>query len=237
MEKQKMDIVGAKREHHYDEIRELMGQLTLIENHIRIRQCNGALQRDEVSLRILLDQHEDAVRDLGMHLLSLKALDGEDEEERDEEDECDMRAEDDDDCEAIDQYKDADDEVVEKDDTCDSTVATYCVCKQIHDEDILRVLYSAWLNYCDVCSVEKAMFLHCGKFYITFERDIDNLESTHIFVPHYIFDNNQDEYVHYACFDQKNFQKLTQRIEDESDIDCTIIILNDNAIATRLNND
>ena len=102
-----MDIVHTKREHHYDDIRELIGQLTLIENHIRIRQCNGALQRDEVSLRILLDQHEDAVRDLGMHLLSMKALDREDEEERDEEDECDMRAEDDEECKAIDQYKDA----------------------------------------------------------------------------------------------------------------------------------
>lgn len=146
MEKQKwmqMDwVVSSKREHHYDEIRELIGQLTLIENHIRLRQCNGALQRDEVSLRILLDQHRDAVRDLGMHLISLKILDREDEEEYvEDEDERDMRAEDDDEHrKAIDQYKDADDaddEAVEKDDTCDSAVEPDCVCKQIRDIDIL----------------------------------------------------------------------------------------------------
>lgn len=112
-----------------------------------------------------------------------------------------------------------------------------CVSKQIRDIDILRELYSAWLNYCDIHSFENAMFLHCGKFYITFERDIDNLESTHIFVPHYIFENHQDEYVHYACFDQENFRRLTKRIEDKDTIGYYIINLDNNTIATRLNYD
>lgn len=259
MEKQKMDIVHSKREHRYDDMRELIGQLTLIENHIRLRQCNGALYRDEISLRILLDQHRDALYELGMRLRDLKKLDSEDEDKCIEDDECngcvdcDMRAEDDEvriaknrraeddeECKDIDLFKDADEAVRNtNEDTCevDDKYGEVLCCKQIHDIDILRELYSAWLNYCDVCSVENAMFLHCGKFYITFERDIDNLISEHIFVPHYIFENNQDEYVHYACFDQKNFQKLTQRIEDESDIDCTTIILNNNEIATRLNYD
>ena len=106
MEKQmEMDlVVGAKREHRYNEIMELIGQLTLIEKYIRIRLINGSLQKDEDALHILLDQHRDAVYELGMHLLSLKALDSDDEEECvEDEDDCDMRAEDDDDCEAIDQ--------------------------------------------------------------------------------------------------------------------------------------
>lgn len=240
-------VVGAKREHRYNEISELIGQLTLIEKYIRIRLCNGTLHKDEDALHILLDLHRDAVFEIGMNLNSLKIIDSEEEEDCvEDDDECDMRAEDDENRKTINCAKDADETVEPRtvriarqrtEDECVEDVVADFVCKPIHDIDILRELYSAWLNYCDVCSFEKAMFLHCGKFYITFERDIDNLESTHTFVPHYIFENHQDEYVHYACFDEENFHKLTQRIEDKSDIEYNIIILNNNTIATRLNYD
>jgi len=91
MEKQMENGLGfrANREHRYGEIREIIGQLSLIELCIRIRLINGTLQKDEDALHILLDQHRDALSDLDMHLYSLKALDREEEEECIEDDECD----------------------------------------------------------------------------------------------------------------------------------------------------
>lgn len=56
-------------------------------------------------------------------------------------------------------------------------------------------------------------------------------------MPYFTFANHQGEYVHYACFDQENFLRLTRRISRTIEIGYGIEQYANDIIATRLNYD